>query len=61
MRFNIGDVVILKSGGPGMTIFEYPLKMIDGTDNYGIAKCKWFDENNQLKSGDFQIEILEKR
>lgn len=44
-----------------MTIYEYPLKMLDGTDNHSIAKCKWFDENNQLKSGDFPVEILNKR
>lgn len=61
MSFNIGDIVILKSEGPEMTIYEYPLKMLDGTDNHSIAKCKWFDENNQLKSGDFPVEILNKR
>ena len=29
MDFKIGDVVVLKSGGPEMTVSEYPIKMIE--------------------------------
>ena len=33
----IGDVVILKSGGPRMTVEEMKNKKV---------KCRWFDNNN---------------
>lgn len=38
-----GDLVVLKSGGPDMTVKH---KMSDGT-----WQCSWFDSGNNLKEG----------
>ena len=56
MDFKIGDVVVLKSGGPKMTVSEYPINMIDGSENY-----KWFNDNNHLTKGSFYVDELEKK
>jgi uncharacterized protein YodC (DUF2158 family) len=41
---NVGNVVILKSGGPKMTITA-----VRHADLGDIAFCKWFDELGQLQ------------
>jgi uncharacterized protein YodC (DUF2158 family) len=46
--FKAGDVVVLKSGGPKMTI-EYV-----GTDR---ADCRWF-VGEEVKQGTFHLEAL---
>ena len=61
MDFKIGDVVVLKSGGPEMTVSEYPIKMIDGSDNYARIKCRWFSDNNHLTQSTFHVDELEKQ
>lgn len=61
MDFKIGDVVVLKSGGPKMTVSEYPIKMIDGSENYAQVQCKWFNDNNHLTKGSFYVDELEKK
>lgn len=46
-NFNIGDVVILKSGGPPMTVHnigEYPASGL----NPGVL-CVWFSERQKLE------------
>lgn len=53
--FKVGDVVILKSGGPRMTI--------EGIDKYGLstvkkALCTWFDGNKKV-SEIFTMEAIE--
>jgi uncharacterized protein YodC (DUF2158 family) len=55
-QFKIGDVVLLKSGGPEMTIEEIGRWQESQVDQ---AKCSWFDENKK-KSGIFVLESLEK-
>ncbi len=50
-KFDVGDVVELKSGGPDMTIAEI---MHDG-----YFRCQWFCEN-KLKEGMFSPNSLEK-
>lgn len=51
MGIKIGDVVILRSGGPRMTV-----------DGFGMADrnvvCVWFDEKD-VKRSTFSIEGLE--
>lgn len=44
MKFEIGDVVKLKSGGPEMTVAQYPFKTMDGVECPDKVKCKWFNE-----------------
>ncbi|MEI3553707.1 MAG: DUF2158 domain-containing protein [Alistipes senegalensis] len=61
MDFKIGDVVVLKSGGPKMTVSEYPIKMIDGSENYAQVQCKWFNDNNHLTQSTFYVDELEKK
>lgn len=61
MEFKIGDVVALKSGGPKMTVSEYPIKMIDGSENHTQVKCRWFNEDNHLMQNSFHVDELEKQ
>lgn len=53
MAFKTGDVVMLKSGGPKMTVFAL---------NAGISgdevRCHWFVDG-VVKSGNFKQEQLE--
>ena len=50
MKFNIGDTVRLKSGGPLMTI---------ESEINGRFWCSWFDEKKQFKKETFPPETLE--
>ncbi len=70
-QFKVGDIVVLKSGGPRMTITR---KNGQGTDTWqgktneqvlkiqgykdGDLICVWF-ENNQLKEGIFPHETVQ--
>lgn len=58
MDVNIGDVVQLASGGPPMTVCEYPVKGLDGSVFPEQVKCEWFNEDNQLKHALFNIKEL---
>ena len=65
-KFNSGDLVQLKSGGPSMTLEEYELHgpaCSHGETPYtatGRVVCKWFDENKELHTEAFLESILEK-
>ena len=48
-KFKIGDVVVLKSGGPQMVIVSIE------SDGYN---CLWFDDIQCLHSGKFIEETL---
>ena len=51
MYFNIGDTVVLKSGGPVMTV--------TAIDNEGLVVwCTWFDGNDE-KEESFPADALE--
>lgn len=52
MKFKIGDVVVLKSGGPEMTV--------ENIDEQGNVTCTWFDKDNNRKTETFKEEMLEK-
>ena len=60
MEFKIGDVVRLKSGGPEMTVSQYPFKTVDGGEHEGQVECTWFDSENRLKHKVFKVEELQK-
>ena len=47
-----GDIVVLKSGGPRMTVTSR------GADDKGFVFCRWFDEGGQLQGNKFPIEAL---
>ena len=58
MEFKIGDTVMLKSGGPLMTVSNIV------SESYlqyskGDISCIWFDKNNQM-SGSFNPLVLSK-
>lgn len=51
MSFNIGDVVVLKSGGPAMTITH--------VSNEGRVSCAWFEKTTaDYKYVKFAAELL---
>jgi len=55
MEFKVGDIVILKSGGPEMTIENIgPLSFYSKTTG---THCCWFD-NNVIKRDAFPFEVL---
>jgi uncharacterized protein YodC (DUF2158 family) len=51
--FKVGDLVVLKSGGPVMTIQTVP----DGTGISTLYRCQWFS-GKKLESGTFPPESL---
>ncbi len=54
-KFNAGDVVMLKSGGPKMTI----IRIGDFARQGHAALCFWFD-GNRKEQAFFTIESLER-
>jgi uncharacterized protein YodC (DUF2158 family) len=48
MNFKIGDVVILKSGGPPMTVHK--IAVYPATDPDQGLLCVWFDGNHKLEA-----------
>lgn len=53
----VGDVVLLKSGSPAMTVTE------TGEDMMGVqtAWCVWFDNKATQQSGAFPLRAVTKR
>jgi uncharacterized protein YodC (DUF2158 family) len=49
-KFNAGDVVVLKSGGPKMTA---------GYTSQGTVNCVWFNTDQSLQTRDFYEETLD--
>lgn len=54
-----GDVVRLKSGGPNMTVSQYPVETIDKKIIDGMVECEWFNDERRLTHSLFDIETLE--
>lgn len=52
MNFKIGDVVVLKSGSPIMTVADI--------DDQGNVTCTWFDKDKNRKNEIFKSDMLEK-
>jgi len=52
-EFKIGDVIILKSGGPGMTVEE-----VD--DEEDTVHCQWFVNGKKLEDGWFPADSLKR-
>ena len=50
--FEIGDIVVLKSGGPYMTV-----SAVDLTTQ--LLECIWFDEDELKHVDDFPKDVLE--
>lgn len=62
IKFKVGDVVRLKSGGPEMTIEEIDYTIPSkgsGSTFTGYVYCKWFI-GNELKNGRFHQDSLNK-
>ena len=54
-KFQPGDIVKLKSGGPRMTLGH--IGTYSGEEQ---AKCQWFDDHNKAQEGLFYLTALEK-
>lgn len=50
-KLKIGEVVMLRSGGPKMTVEFTP-------DDYNV-KCVWF-QGTTLHRGEFKVELLQR-
>ena len=50
--FSVGDIVMLKSGGPKMTICATP------NQHTSYFKCEWFDESVDLKYAMFPQDAI---
>jgi len=57
--FRVGDVVRLKSGGPGMTIEAMECQRSEtGADNY-FTKCVWYTGTGDTLRATFSESMLE--
>ncbi|GIQ60328.1 hypothetical protein Flavo103_34640 [Flavobacterium collinsii] len=59
-KFKIGDSVILKSGGPTMTVTAFiGTRPMSGPSQYtGRVTCSWFTDN-KVQTADFPQDSLE--
>ncbi len=53
--FQVGDVIILKSGGPAMTVSEL---VEDFRTKEPLLRCTWFDDRNNLQHSNFSPLIV---
>lgn len=60
-KFQAGDIVKLKSGGPRMTVHQYKLNPMTGQPIPTVIICHWFDENNEINEAQFHPDELEKQ
>ncbi|MDT3608025.1 YodC family protein [Cronobacter dublinensis] len=56
-KFKIGDLVILKSGGPSMTVQKAILNL-QNDEFTGLYQCQWF-AGKKLETGKFPEDSLE--
>lgn len=47
-KFKTGDLVVLKSGGPAMTVDGYAWR--GNYESYDTITCHWFDGNTKMTS-----------
>jgi len=62
-EFKIGDVVLLKSGSPKMTIQKVGIMTremgeMDYSLKENIIECSWFDSQNILQKSNFEKDSL---
>ncbi len=50
-----GDVVVLKSGGPEMTV-----SFVENPGGGNVAACAWFDDKRKQQSARFPLTSLQK-
>lgn len=55
IQFNAGDVVLLKSGGPTMTV-----DWAEAEEGTMTCCCSWFDEKNKPMQRKFRAATLKK-
>lgn len=51
---NAGDIVVLKSGGPDMTI----LNSTRSAGKYAIHKCYWVNRDGERQEAEFDERVL---
>lgn len=56
-QLKVGDIVVLKSGGPQMTVVELDL-VINGKF---LTECVWFSKEEKLEQGLFNPLILSRK
>jgi uncharacterized protein YodC (DUF2158 family) len=58
--FHVGDLVMLRSGGPIMTVSGYQNSIGAIAGNSTLAQCCWFDNNGTLQQSVFEEKTLKK-
>jgi uncharacterized protein YodC (DUF2158 family) len=53
MAFKVGDIVVLKSGGPKMTVCVVP------NEYFSKYICEWFDDSGELKRSPFPENAIQ--
>jgi uncharacterized protein YodC (DUF2158 family) len=57
--FPVGSVVMLKSGGPNMTVVEVGTRSRN-QDVYVAVRCEWFTKSGALEDAWAAVELLQK-
>lgn len=55
-KWEIGDVVRLKSGGPVMTVIETDILDEEGVHVDGVVACGWFHPDGEGHRADYRTE-----
>jgi uncharacterized protein YodC (DUF2158 family) len=55
--FKKGDVVVLNSGGPRMTVIDLVPEFRTGEP---LARCSWFNASGALQYENFILEVIKK-
>lgn len=59
--FKVGDVVVLKSGGPDMTVSKVAEKKFSHGASVTVIVCKWFTSSNEVKTDEFLPDLLKSK
>lgn len=57
-KFEVGDIVVLKTGGPKMTVTKLVVQFVKV--DFQSLICEWFDTSHHLHSGSFDSRALDK-
>jgi len=57
-KFKVGDLVMLKSGSPTMTVVGYEWDKLNEVDDLNKIKCTWFNDANDKFDASYPADAL---